>query len=112
MKPRVGTTYNLTTGDVYGGDIVLYLREANTLRNKTNIGFFQGENLMGNTNADTYFYRNGTTNAPRKATGRKSYGFRPIELGLEKNLGHFEGLVRPAERIEFVGTRVRESVAR
>ena len=112
VKPRVGTTYNLTTGDVYGGDIVLYLREANTLRNKTNIGFFQGENLMGNTNADTYFYRNGTTNAPRKATGRKSYGFRPIELGLEKNIGHFEGLVRPAERIEFVGTRVRESVAR
>lgn len=101
-------TYNLTTGDVSGEDIVLFLKEDGSLQNKKNIGFFNGTDLAGNTNRNTVFYRGGKSNAPARMATRKRSSLRPIGKTYVENISLYPGLdMGPVERVPFTGNRAK-----
>ena len=101
-------TYNLTTGDANGEDIVMYLKEDGSLQNKKNIVFFNGTERAGFTNVNTTFYRNGTSNAPARGAARKSFRISPVGKTYTENLNVYPGLdMAPVERVPFTGNRAK-----
>ena len=104
VKPRMGSEYTVSTGDVYGNDVVLYFNTDGSLRNKTNIGMWNGDTLAGNTNRDTTFYPDGKkSNAPARAS-RRGYGLRPFNA-VEVDYSRYMGLDKTATGlIPFEGT--------
>ena len=106
IKQKNQTT-NLTVGDVYGNEVVLFLREDGSLRNKQNIGFWNGSELVGNTNRDTTFYPDGASNAPGRKT-RKSFSINPIGKTFLENMNLYPGLdTAPVDRMPFTGMRTK-----
>ena len=107
VKPRMGSEYTLTTGDVYGEDIYLYWTEAGTLRNKTNICLWKDGDRAGNTNVDTTFYRDDTGNNAPARVSRPFSGFRPFHAP-ETSISRYPGLDKtPREKVLFTGERTK-----
>ena len=103
IQPRKGTAFTLTVGDYSGKDAVLYLKADGGLQNKTNIALFNGGSVAGNTNANTTFYRKGSSAPARKVV--RNYWLKPY-ISAQPRQDRYSGPDKiKRELIPFVGER-------